>query len=268
MASARADVLSAAHRSLAAAGAHDRPGWLGLFTADGRVEDPVGSSPHRGHVAIGHFYDTFIGPRDITYDLEADLVAGPMVLRDLTLVIRMSPALTMQVPAYIRYDMKDTPDGLRIAALSAYWELPAMIRRFLLGGLGALPSGVALGRAMVSHQGLRGTAGFLRGFAGVGSGAGTALGRLLDDACAGDEVGLRRRTAGAMIISGDGEPRTASEVTRLLSGGRWDKRIRSGRSAAARVHTSDGRVIVIGEYRTRGADRAALGQLVVITDTD
>ena len=134
MASQRAELLSAAQRSLVAAGARDRTGWLALFAAGGRVEDPVGSSPHRGRVAIGHFYDTFIGPREITFDLEADLVVGATVLRDLTLVIQMSPTLTMRVPAYIRYDMTDTAEGIRIAALSAYWELPAMIRQFLRGG--------------------------------------------------------------------------------------------------------------------------------------
>lgn len=268
MASARTDVLSAAQRSLAAAGAHDRAGWLELFTAGGRVEDPVGSSPHRGRAAIGHFYDTFIGPRDITYDLDADLVAGTTVLRDLTLVIQMSPTLTMAVPAYIRYDMTHTPDGLRIAALSAYWELPAMIRRFLRGGLSALPAGLTLARAMADHQGLRGSAGFLRGFGGTGSGAGSAFARFLDDACAGDEVGLRRGTAGVVMTAGDDEPRTASDVARLLAGGRWDKRIRAGRSVAARVHTADRRAILIGEYRTRGTDRAALTRLRIFTDTD
>ena len=268
MTSPRADVLSAAHRSLAAAGEHDRAGWLDLFTADGRVEDPVGSSPHRGRAAIGNFYDTFIGPRQISYDLDADLVVGATVLRDLTLAIQMSSTLTMQVPAYIRYDLKDTAGGLRIAALSAYWELPAMVRRFLGGGVGAVPAGLALGQAMVIHQGLRGSTGFLRGFAGTGTGTGKAFGRLLGDACDGDEIGVRRRTAGAVITAGDDEPRTASDVVRLLSGGRWDKQIRSGRSVAARVHTSDQRAIVIGEYRTRGADRAALSRLRVFTDTD
>ncbi|MBX7455225.1 ketosteroid isomerase family protein [Mycolicibacterium sp. 3033] len=268
MASPRTDVLSAARQSLAAAGAHDRSGWLALFAAGGRVEDPVGSSPHRGRAAIGHFYDTFIGPREISYDLDHDLVAGATVLRDLTLVIEMSPTLTMAVPAYIRYDMAHTADGLRIAALSAYWELPAMIRRFLRGGPGALPAGVALGRAMAAHQGLRGGAGFLRGFAGTGSGAAKAFGRVLDDACAGDEVGLRRGTAGVVMTAGDAEPRTASDVVRLLSGGRWDKRIRSGRSVVARVYTADRPVILIGEYRARGTDRAELTRLRVFTDTD
>lgn len=259
----RADVLSAARRSLAAASAHDRDGWVGLFTVDGRVEDPVGSAPHRGHVAIGHFFDTFIGPREIGHRSEADIVVGATVIRDLTLEIRMAAALTMEVPTFIRYDVKDTAEGLRIAALSAYWELPAMIRRFLRGGVAAAPAGLALGRAMVTHQGVGGSLGFLRGFAGTGTGAAGVFARLLDDVCGGDEVGVRRLTGDVPITAGDDEPRSASDLLRLLGGGQWDKLIRSGRSVAARVQRDEGRCVVIGEVGRRGENRAALTRLRV-----
>ncbi len=66
MAFTRSDALAAAERSPAAAGARDKTAWIDLFTAEGRVEDPVGSEPHRGLGAIGRFYDTFIGPAHIT----------------------------------------------------------------------------------------------------------------------------------------------------------------------------------------------------------
>jgi hypothetical protein len=43
--------------------------WLALFAADAVVQDPVGQSPldpvgegHRGHDAIGRFWDTVIAP--------------------------------------------------------------------------------------------------------------------------------------------------------------------------------------------------------------
>ena len=44
----REHLLAAVERSPRAASAHDRAGWLALFTDDGRVEDPVGSQPHVG----------------------------------------------------------------------------------------------------------------------------------------------------------------------------------------------------------------------------
>jgi len=260
------DVLSAAQRSLAAAAARDRAGWLALFSPYGRVEDPVGSAPHRGHVALGHFFDTFIGPREISHHLGADLVAGTTVLRDLTLQIQMASSLTLQVPAYLRYDITDTTQGLRISALSAYWELPAMVRRFVLGGVPALPAGVQLGRAMLTHQGVRGTLGFLRGFGGTGTGAGAAFARFLDDACSGNEIGLRRRIGDIDVTAGDGTALSASDLARLLAGGRWDKLIRSGHSAAARVQRDGWRGVVIGELRARGAERAVLGRLELFGD--
>ncbi len=62
MARAGAELLAAVELSPQAAAAHDRAGWVGLFTEDGRIEDPVGSRPHIGHEQIGRFYDTFIEP--------------------------------------------------------------------------------------------------------------------------------------------------------------------------------------------------------------
>jgi hypothetical protein len=59
---AESALLAAVERSPEAAAAHDRAGWVGLFTVDGRIEDPVGSRSHVGQAQIGRFYDTFIGP--------------------------------------------------------------------------------------------------------------------------------------------------------------------------------------------------------------
>ncbi|HEY9303078.1 MAG TPA: ketosteroid isomerase family protein, partial [Mycobacterium sp.] len=80
-------LLAAVERSPHAAAAHDRAGWVGLFTPDGRVEDPVGSRPHVGPSEIGRFYDTFIGPRDIAFHRDLDVVVGPSVVRDLDLEV-------------------------------------------------------------------------------------------------------------------------------------------------------------------------------------
>src|SRR5947209_3658223 len=117
-----ADMLAAVERSPEAAGAHDRAGWVELFAADGRIDDPVGSRPHVGRARIERFYDTFIGPRDIAFHRGADIVAGSTVVRDLSLEVRMGPSVTMTIPAFLRYDL----DGaLKIKHLQAYWELPA-----------------------------------------------------------------------------------------------------------------------------------------------
>ncbi|MCH9700874.1 MAG: nuclear transport factor 2 family protein [Actinomycetia bacterium] len=254
----RANVLATAQRSLAAAGAHDRAGWIGLFTTDGRVEDPVGSEPHRGRAALGRFYDTFIEPRAITYQPHLDIVFESTVVRDLLLEIQMAPNLTMRVPTFIRYDVRADGDDLRIAGLSAYWELPAMIGQFVRGGLGAVPAGIALGRTMINNQGLSGGLGFLGGFRGLGTGGRGLFARFLDESCGGDEVGVRRLAADISITRGDSEPLTTSDLVKHLSGGTWHKLIRSGRAVAARVDNGGRPSVLIGEL---AADRAAISRI-------
>jgi hypothetical protein len=204
MAFTRADMLATAERSLEAAGAHDRDGWVGLYTANGSVEDPVGSQPHVGTAAIARFYDTFIGPRDIACHPDVDIVAGTTVIRDLELAVTMASTLTMRIPAYLRYDLESHDGELNVAALQAFWELPAMAGQFLRSGVRALPAGAGLAKTLLTNQGLAGTLGFLGGFSGIGSGGKGHFARFLDDACGGDEVGMRRRLAGqADITRGD-----------------------------------------------------------------
>ena len=61
------ELIAAVEQSPRAAAAHDRPvGWA-FSPTDGFVEDPVGAGRHVGHTQIGRFYDTFIGPRQITF---------------------------------------------------------------------------------------------------------------------------------------------------------------------------------------------------------
>ncbi|MGH3584208.1 MAG: nuclear transport factor 2 family protein, partial [Mycobacterium sp.] len=76
MSTTRVAVLATVEGSPAAVVAHDRARWVGLFTADGRVEDPVGSRPHVGTDQLERFYDTFIGPRTITFHRDVDVVTG------------------------------------------------------------------------------------------------------------------------------------------------------------------------------------------------
>lgn len=264
-----ADALAAAQRSLVAAGAHDRDGWIGLFTADGRVEDPVGSAPHRGYPAIGRFYDTFIAPRSISFRPEGDIVAGAIVIRDVELEIEMSSSLTMTVPTYIRYDMRDERGELKIAALSAYWELPAMMGRFARAGLGAVPAGLSLGRLMVANQGLAGSLGFLSGFRGLGSGGKALFGRFLDDVCGGDEVGMRRLLSDATLTLGDSEPLTSSDLVKNLSGGSWSKLIGAGRSVAARIHRDGRHSVLIAEIEAgAGTDRTRISRIRLFAEVN
>jgi hypothetical protein len=260
----RADLLATAERSPAAAGARDRNAWLALFTPNGTVEDPVGSQPHRGTAAIGRFYDTFIGPRDITFRRDVDIVVGMTVIRDGELEVTMASALSLRVPVYTRYDLQDDVGELKIAALSAFWELPAMVGQFLRGGVQAVPAGLALSRLLLTNQGMAGTLGYLRGFGGVGGGGKRLFARFLDDACGGDEVGMRRRLAGQVHISrGDDLQLSAADLSRHLSGARWRKLIGSGRAVVAATERAGQRSVIFAEV---GAEPAALTRIRVFSD--
>jgi hypothetical protein len=248
MAFTRADVLATAERSPAAAGARDRKAWVGLFTANGRVEDPVGSTPHRGIAAIGRFYDTFIGPRVIRFHPDVDIVVGHTVVRDGELEVTMASTLTLRVPVYIRYDLQEDPDGLKIAALSAFWELPAMVGQFLRSGVRAVPAGLQLLKLLLRNQGFVGALGFLSGFRGVGSGAKAVVAQFLDAASAGDEVGMRRLLAGQVrIFRGDDLQLNAADLLKHLSGARWRKLIGSGHAVVAALERDGQRSVVFTE---------------------
>jgi hypothetical protein len=264
MAFSRADMLAAVECSPKAAGAHDRDGWVGLFTMDGRIEDPVGSVPHLGTAAIGRFYDTFIGPRDIAFHRDVDIVVGRTVVRDLELEVKMASTLTMRIPAYLRYDLEGRDGGLNVAALQAFWELPAMVGQFLRNGVRAVPAGAELSRALLTNQGLAGTLGFLSGFGGMGSGGKGLFARFLDDACGGDEVGMRRRLEGQVdITSGDDSRLSAADLLRHLSGARWRKLIGSGHTVAAATERAGQRSVIFAEV---GAEIAALKRIRVFSE--
>jgi hypothetical protein len=246
----REHLLAVVERSPAAAAAHERAGWVDLFTGDGVVEDPVGSLPHRGPRALERFYDTFIGPRDITFHRDTDLVVGNTVVRDLELEVSMSAALTMRIPAYLRYDVD--VEQSKIARLQAHWELPAMVLQFARAGGAAVPAGLALTGALLSNQRLRGTAGFLSGFRGVGNRGKRHVVGLLDDALAGDEVAVRRRMADTAVLTlGDDRRLGTSELVSRLRGGRWQKALAAGGTVAVGVEQGGVRGVLIAEVRAR-----------------
>ncbi|MGX9791719.1 nuclear transport factor 2 family protein [Mycobacterium sp. MMS18-G62] len=248
MAFTRADILAAAERSAQASGAHDRDGWIGLFTPNARVEDPVGSVPHKGTAAITRFYDTFIGPRDITFHRDVDIVVGPTVIRDLELEVRMASTLTLRIPIYIRYDIQDDDSELKIARLYAFWELPAMVGQFLRGGVRAVPAGAQLSKGLLTNQGLTGAVGFLAGFRGIGSTGKRRFTEFLGDARAGNEVALWRRLGkGARITAGDDAPMSAADLLEHLAGARWHKVIAAGPHLVVGVDREEHRDVLLAD---------------------
>jgi hypothetical protein len=248
----RADLLAAVERSPAAAAAHDRAGWLGLFTPGAVIEDPVGSRAHRGRRDIGRFYDAFIGPRDIAMDAGVDIVDGRSVLRDLDLHITMAPAVVVDVPAYLRYHLVDIAGVPRIEALQAYWELPAMMATFARLGPRILPAGLGMAGGLLRHLGPAGAAGFLGGIGAPGPAGKAPAAAFFTDLCAGDEVSLRRALArGAALTASDGEPMTAADLLDRVAGARVDKVIAAGPSVVAGAYRAGCRSVLVADVATK-----------------
>ncbi|ORV18535.1 nuclear transport factor 2 family protein [Mycobacterium celatum] len=250
----QSDLLATVEDSPRAAAAHDRAGWVCLFTDDGRVEDPVGSRPHVGPVQIGRFYDTFIGPRGITFHRDLDIVQGSAVIRDLELEVAMGRAVTMHIPAVLRYDLREVDGTWKIAALRAYWELPSMMGQFLRNGLTAAPAGLQLSQALLGNQGLRGTVGFATGFRRVGSRHKRLVDGFLSAVASGDKfAALRALSPTATMTFGDDEDVDVTDMIERLGGAGCTKLIGAGPTVAASITARQGRGVLFADMAARGA---------------
>ncbi|MCY4045777.1 MAG: hypothetical protein OXE99_11925 [Cellvibrionales bacterium] len=159
------------NQSPASVGVHDKSTWMSLFDKYHIVEDPVGSPPHvgavytakdaaRGSGALSRFWDTFIAPNQIAFDVKQDIVKGNQVMRDLNINIQMSDKVKVSVPMHLLYDLRETQNGLRIARLAAHWAFMPMVMQLMGKGLAALPVIMNLSAHLLKYQGLVGTIGY------------------------------------------------------------------------------------------------------------
>ena len=245
-------LLAVVERSPEAAAAHDRAGWVGLFTTDGRIEDPVGSRPHVGHGEIGRFYDTFIGPRDIAFRRDLDVVRGPAVVRDLDLEVVMGSAVTMTIPAFLRYDLREVDGEWKIAMLRAYWELPSMMLQFLRNGVSAVPVTVQLSQGLIRNQRLRGTAGFAAGFRRVGSRCKELVNTFVDAVGRADKLAAQRTLSpDATMTFGDDNAADIADLVARWPGAGATKLIAAGSTVAASITSRQGRGLIFADVARR-----------------
>jgi hypothetical protein len=249
---AESALLAAVERSPQAAAAHDRAGWVGLFTTDGRIEDPVGSRPHVGHAEIGRFYDTFIGPRDIAFHRDLDVVRGPVVVRDLDLEVAMGSAVTMTIPAFLRYDLREVDGEWKIAVLRAFWELSSMMLQFLRNGVSAVPATIQLSQGLIRNQRLRGTAGFAAGFRRVGSRRKELVDTFVAAVGRGDRLAAQRALSyDATMTFGDDDVADIADLVARCRGAGTPKLIAAGSTVAASITSQRGRGVMFVEVARR-----------------
>ncbi len=231
-----AELLAAVKASPAAVATHDRAAWVGLFAADGQVNDPVGSRPHTGRTAIKKFYDTFIAPNTIRFHVEHDVVCGMSVFRDLTIETVMPGGVTLRVPMHLRYDLIEEAGSLKIHRLYAHWELLPMIFQLLGTGLGGLWTAIKLGPQLIAHQGLDGVFGFMRGFSGVGGAGKRAVDAFLAAVSRGDTGAAEVQMApGAVLELPAGERLLLTGFVARARKLEWRKLIAAGRTVTATV---------------------------------
>lgn len=252
-----AQLLEAARRSPAAVAAHDRAAWLALFSDDAEVHDPVGSRAHAGQAALGRFYDTFIAPNQIRFEVEHDLVCGDSVVRDLVISTAMGgTSLRVDVPLFIRYEFIAQAGQPRIRRLYAHWELATMLREgvFAQGLSQGLLAMLRLSRNMLAQQGLSGALGFSAAFAGVGRSAKRHCDAVLQQLTQGK---LPDALAHSQLQWGL-EACDVQTLAQSLQGARWDKMLAGGRQVSARLSGRWGHAVAVFELPDSQRDIRAL----------
>jgi hypothetical protein len=129
----RAEVLALVRSSPAYVGAHDKAGWLGIFGDEHVVEDPVGSRPVRSGDAgaLERFWDTFIAPNDIEFQVAHDWIDGFDVVRDVTIVSTLRPGVVVRTPAHLIYQTAYEGRLLKVRRMAAYWEPRPVYRQMM-----------------------------------------------------------------------------------------------------------------------------------------
>ncbi len=175
----REEKLGTVMKSPKAVAIHDKQAWMSIFARYNIVEDPVGAPAHVsgvfdartgvcGNGPLGRFYDCFIAPRDLTFHVDRDIVCGASVVRDMTIEIRMSPKITLNVPMHAHYELVEENDTLKVQHLSAHWELAPALKQQMSFGLESLAVGMKLAQRMVSELGFNGMLQFMSGVFNIG----------------------------------------------------------------------------------------------------
>jgi len=110
-------------------GKHDREGWLNLFSTNAIVQDPVGAGLNRkgkdmrkGKDALGRFYDIFIGPNKIVFDVHQDIVIGDEMMREVSINTTLPNGAVTIVHCFLIYKIVEEGGQLKIEGLRAHWD--------------------------------------------------------------------------------------------------------------------------------------------------
>jgi hypothetical protein len=160
--------------------AHDREKWLGLFAETALIEDPVGSPPApKAGGMLGAFWDTFIAPHQIQFEIRRDYAIGRDLFRDALIHTRIGRSIRIDVPAYILYQVDDASGGLQVWRMAAHWQLTRLsLAALKLGPRAWVAMTVLFGR-MLRRMGPSWVGGYVGAFwNGIGRAGLSAVARL------------------------------------------------------------------------------------------
>jgi hypothetical protein len=220
---------------------HDREGWLGLFSSEAVVEDPVGAGWNRkgkdwrgGCDGLGRFYDIFIGPNDIKFTVNQDIVTDDEVVRDVLIRSTLPNGAISEVAAYLIYRGVEEGGEVKLGGLQAHWDFRGNAMGLLRNnGIKGVVASTGQFWKMLRIQGLKRVVEYLgamykgirkKGMASVNSFAAVvnakdeaALARLFE-ANATIEFPAGKKMPASDFIKGEGKG-LHLEVSGLLSGG-------------------------------------------------
>lgn len=114
---------------------HNKAGWLGLFSEDAIIEDPIGVSPideagkgHRGLDARKAFWESNIANSDIKIVIHQSYAAGLECANIVTLNTILSfggKTYSQEVNGIFTYQLNEEE---QLVALRGYWEVDEMMK--------------------------------------------------------------------------------------------------------------------------------------------
>jgi len=180
---------------------HDREGWLGLFSPEAVVEDPVGAGLNRkgkdwrgNRDGLSRFYDIFIAPNDIKFTVNQDIVMGSEVVRDVLIRTRLPNGAISEVAAYLIYRGVEEGGEVKLASLQAHWDFKGNALRLLRNnGLKGIAASAGQFWSMLRIQGLKRVMLYLGAmYKGIFKKGVAAVNSFAAAVNAGDEAGMAR----------------------------------------------------------------------------
>ena len=114
---------------------HNKAGWLGLFSEDAIIEDPIGVSPideagkgHRGVAAREAFWENNIANSDIKIIIHQSYAAGLECANIVTLNTILTfggKTYSQEVNGIFTYQVNEAE---QLVALRGYWEVDEMMK--------------------------------------------------------------------------------------------------------------------------------------------